>query len=312
MSLPQTQTAIAYAGIRQPLIAIDAPVYTPVDGEVVIHVKWTASSPVDLHSSDGGAMISNYPHLSGGGGSAGTIAAIGTGDVKGLQVGDNVTSFAWRGGKEANHQEYMTVPSYLVSKIPQGMSLEEAVTVPVNLVSAMHAVTKDLQLELPWPLEKNWKPKNAETPILIWGAGSSVGIYLLQVLRHWRYTNVLAVASGKHQEYLLRLGARAVFDYRQTNVIQTINDYQAQHGSISHVIDCIGSLEGTMKPLTNVAQPGSTVAIMMPIIVTHSSDTNDPVYGADVHKYLIGQWKEGVQLSGIRTHYYLDVSLSRV
>lgn len=325
-TLPKTQTAIAIPGKRLPLIQLPSPVHPPAAGEVVIRVHWTASTPLDLHIADGNLLGKPYPSLSGSGGVAGEVVAVGSqgqqqdgveADLKGLRVGDKVTSFAFRGEKEANHQEYITVPAFLVSKIPQGLSPAAAVTIPVNLVTVFHTVTHDLGLELPWPVPTTpeWKDSTAlRQPILIWGAGSSVGIFAVQVLRHWGYTSILAVASGKHHQYLTSLGASAVFDYTKPNVTSEIRDHAAtitstgsSSAKIPYIIDCIGSIDGTLKPLTQIAEPGSRVAVMLPVILKDATVEDEPEYEMDVAKVLPGQWADGVELRGVRTHFYLEV-----
>ncbi|KAF8981042.1 hypothetical protein BGZ52_003343 [Haplosporangium bisporale] len=308
-TLPSTQKAVALPAKRTPLIEITTPVQPPAAGEVVVHVQWTAASPLDLHRSDGGLLISSYPALQGGGGAAGTIVAIGSGgDLKGLQVGDRVSAFAFHGDKEANQQEYITIPAYLASKIPDGIPLQAAVTVPVNLVTVFHSVTADLELELPWPIQQNWQPKAANKPILVWGASSSVGIFAIQVLRHWRYTNVLAVSSGSHHTYLKSLGATACFDYRKTDVVDKILDYlkDEDEPKAPYILDCIGSLNGTLEPLAKIAQRGSRVAIMLPVIIKDATEDEEPVYEMEVSKCIPFKWAEGTIVRGVRTHFYLQ------
>lgn len=314
MALPTTQSSIALAGKRKPLISITSPVYTPSAGEVTIRVQWIASTPLDLHRADGGLLVSRYPFLSGSGGAAGTIAAVSTeGDTKGLKVGDQVMSFAFYGDKQANNQEYMTVPAYLVSKIPEGIPPQAAVTVPTNLVTVFHTVTKDLELDLPWPRDPSWTPSPAaaDAPILIWGASSSVGIFAIQVLRHWGYTNILAVSSARHHDYLRKLGATACFDYTSPSIVADMNTYvdEKHGGKIPYIIDCVGSTESTLKPLAKIARPGSIVAAMLPIIEKDATEEEEPEYEMDVANVLVGEWAEGVDFRGVRTHFYLDVSL---
>ncbi|KAF9984778.1 hypothetical protein BGZ75_003673 [Mortierella antarctica] len=310
-TLPSTQKAVALAAKRTPLIEISTPVYPPAAGEIVVRVQWTASSPLDLHRSDGGLLISSYPALQGSGGAAGTVVAVGTGgDLKGLQVGDQVSVFAFHGGKEANQQEYITIPAYLASKVPQGIPLQAAVTVPVNLVTVFHSLTADLELELPWPIPPNWQPKAARKPILVWGASSSVGIFAIQVLRHWGYTKILAVSSGKHHEYLKNLGATVCFDYRKSDVVDRILDYlKDEKPKAPYILDCIGSLDGTLKPLTKIAQSGSRVGVMLPVIIKDSTEDEEPVYEMDVSKCLPDKWAEGAIVRGVRTHFYLQNEL---
>ncbi|KAG0055287.1 hypothetical protein BGZ83_009045 [Gryganskiella cystojenkinii] len=308
-TLPSTQKAIVLTAKRTPLIEISAPVHPPAAGEVVVHVQWTASSPLDLHRADGGLLVSSYPAQQGSGGAAGIVVAVGSGgDLKGLQVGDRVSAFAFHGGKEANQQEYITIPAYLASKIPEGIPLQAAVTVPVNLVTVFHSVTADLELELPWPIPQNWQPKAATKPILVWGASSSVGIFAIQVLRHWGYTKVLAVASGKHHQYLKSLGATICFDYTKSDVVLDILHYvkAEEEPKVPYILDCIGSLHGTLEPLSKIAQRGTRVAVMLPVIVKDATEDEEPVYEMDVSNCLVGKWADGAIVRGVRTHFYLQ------
>jgi NADPH:quinone reductase-like Zn-dependent oxidoreductase len=61
-------------------------------------------------------------------------------------------------------------------QLPEGFTLQEAVTLPNNFVTVFHAVTADLGLELPdYPKPDDYVPKQAEAVILVWGGSSSVG-----------------------------------------------------------------------------------------------------------------------------------------
>ncbi|KAM4059554.1 zinc-binding dehydrogenase [Hirsutella rhossiliensis] len=309
-SLPSTQRAIAMTSKRAPLAEISVPVHPPAADEVVVRVAWTASTPLDLHRADGGLLVASYPAQAGGGGIAGTVVAVGgSADlVKGLGVGDRVMAFAFRGGKEANHQEYVTVPAYLVSSVPPGLTLREACTVPVNLVTVFHAATADLGLDLPWPLPDTatTPDDDQDPPIVVWGASSSVGIYALQVLRHWyRHRRLLAVSSRQHHPLLLRLGATACFDRADPRVVDAVlASVGSRHAPL--VLDCIGSLDGSLRPLARIAQPGSRVAVMLPVIIRDATDDEEPEYEMDVSKCLPGLWADGVLLRGVRTHFYLQ------
>ncbi|CAH0059709.1 unnamed protein product [Clonostachys solani] len=309
-SLPTTQKAVALPAKRTPLTQISSPVVPPAAGQILVKVHWTASTPLDLHRADGGLLIPSYPSLMGSGGAAGTVVQLGpSGDLKGLKVGDQVMVFAFHGGAEANHQEYITIPAYLASRIPGSLSMEQAVTIPVNLVTAFHTITKDLELELPWPIPQGgWRPAAADEPILVWGGSSSVGIFVIQVLRHWGYGNILVTASSRHHEYLKSIGATAVWDYTKPGVEASILDHVKGRGEpqIPSIIDCIGSVKGTLEPLSKIAQKGSKVAIMLPVIIKDATEDQEPEYEMDVSKVLVGQWAEGVIPRGVRTHFYLQ------
>ena len=131
------------------------------------------------------------------------------------------------------------------------------------------------------------------------------------VLRHWGYGNVLAVSSAKHHASLRELGASACFDYNDKEVVEKIvahADNATRDGPpIPVILDCIGSLEGTLRPLSQIAGPGSKVAIMLPVIVKEATRDVAPEYEMDVSKLAL-QWREGVEAIGVRTHFYMDVS----
>lgn len=308
-AIPTTHKAVVSPEARKPLAMLDVPTAQPEAGEVVVHVQWTGSSPVDLHMADGrlfGPGLNQIP----GDTFAGVIAGLGP-QVTTLKVGDRVTGFAFAKPQYRAQQEYVTVPAYLVSPVPENTSLEAAATVPSSLVTVFHSMTADLGLDLPWPIPQGWKPDHADTPVLLWGAAGSVGMFALQVLRYWGYRNLLAVASSKHHDYLKGLGAAATFDYTQSGVTDKILAHVGGKGDgprIPFLLDCIGSYHGTLEPLTRVADSGSRLAIMLPVIVRDASDTESPIYEGDVTKCHEGKWAKDVTLRGVRTHFYAEVS----
>lgn len=309
-SIPSKHAAVAVIQPRTPLKLIEVDTVAPAAGEVLVRVEWTASTPLNLHNADGGLLMTPPYIMSGD--FAGTVVA--TGDLssstlsqasRSLEVGDQVFGFAYASQEQRPQQEYITIPAYLCAKLPEGLFPQEAVTVPTNFVTAMHTLTTDLGLALPWPRPEGWAPEAGlrDAPILIWGAGSSVGHYTLQVLKLWGYRNVIGVASGRHHDRLRELGASVLFDYGRQDVVAEIKAHTAH---IPYIIDCIGSVQGTLTPLSKIAGSGSVVAIMLPVIVAHASAAEAPEYELDVSKVLVGQWEEGVQLRGVRTHFYVN------
>ena len=170
-----------------------------------------------------------------------------------------------------------------------------------NFVTVFHAVTTDLELPLPWPVPVA-APPDAENMILVWGGSSSVGQYALQILRHWGYRKLIATGSPKHHELLKSLGALKVFDYRDPDATKLILD---EFGTIPFILDCIGSKDGSVAPIAKIAKKGTKAAILLPIIVKDSTETEEPVYEMDVEK--AADWADGVDARGVRTHFYLQV-----
>ena len=73
------------------------------------------------------------------------------------------------------------------------------------------------------------------------------------------------------------------------------------------VLDCIGSQKGSLEPLAKIVGHGAKVAVLLPVIVKDASETEAPLYEMDASKSV--SWQEGVEVKGVRTHFYLQVSL---
>ncbi|KAF2020178.1 GroES-like protein [Aaosphaeria arxii CBS 175.79] len=302
-----THSAVATVGIKKPLAIIQVPTVTPQGDEVRVRVEWTASTPLDLHQNDGGLLVTHPQVL--GDGAAGTVVEVGEG-VKRLKVGDKVFGFTWREQKEKAQQEFCTAPEWLFSLLPDGFTLAEAVTLPNNFVTAFHALTKHLELELPWPKPEGYAPTPCSIAIIIWGGSSSVGQFAIQILRWYGFTNIITVASKKHHQKLNALGAKWTFDYNDKHVVSSVlntGSSQITTGSragIPLIFDCIGSKDGSIRPLSKIAKRGAKVAVLLPVIVRDSSDTVDPEYEMDVSK--TADWNKEVEVTGVRTHFYTD------
>ncbi|KAF2451329.1 GroES-like protein [Karstenula rhodostoma CBS 690.94] len=295
-----THSAVVTVGIKKPLQVHQVPTVTPQGDEVRVRVEWTASTPLDLHQNDGGLLVTHPQRL--GDGIAGTVVEVGPNATR-LRVGDSVFGFTWRSAQEKAHQEFCTTNEWLLARVPEGFTLQEAVTLPNNLVTVFHAFTADLDIATPWPKGEGYVPEGAGRAVLVWGGASSVGLYAVQVLRYYGYTNIMAVASAKHHPKLKSLGATHTFDYHDAAVVSQILAASANAG-IPKILDCIGSAKGSVAPVAQIAKAGAKVAVLLPVVVRDSSETEDPVYEMDVRK--VAAWGEGVQVAGVRTHFYLQ------
>ncbi|OWY49857.1 GroES-like protein [Alternaria alternata] len=295
-----THSAVATVAKKARLGIIQVPTATPVEQQVRVRVEWTASTPLDLYQNDG-ALLVKHPQVLGDS-VAGTVVELGP-DAKRLQVGDKVFGFTWRTQVEKAHQEFCTTDEWLLAKLPDGFTLAEAVTLPNNFVTVFHSFTADLALEMPWPKNESYVPGNVDVPILIWGGSSSVGQFAIQILHYYGYRNILTTASRKHHEKLRNLGATQVFDYNSADVVACISNAGGDEG-IPLIYDCIGSQSGSIAPIAKIAKPRSKVAILLPVILRDSTETQDPEYEMDVGK--VAEWSDGVDVRGVRTHFYLN------
>lgn len=139
---------------------------------------------------------------------AGKVVEVGS-KVTHFEVGDRVTgSTDWRMGAYA---EYIVRPeSSVIAKIPEGVRMEDAVTLPLGGMNA-HTFVK----------LGNFKEGDE---VLVNGAGGTIGTYVLQLLRN-SGIEVTGVDSEEKLGLLQELGASQVLDYRKVDFTRLDNKY---------------------------------------------------------------------------------------
>ncbi|KPI36636.1 Enoyl LovC [Cyphellophora attinorum] len=300
-----THPQVVTVALGAPLEVRQVSTRRPKGNEVRVRVEWTASTPLDVHQALGGLLVVKYPQGLGDG-TAGTVVS--SGPNARYQVGDKVFGFTWRSNEEKSHQLYCVAPDILLGKVPRGFTMQQAVTLPNNFVTAWHTLTSDVGFELPWPKPNDYVPPELDEWILVWGGSSSTGQFFIQILKWYGYKNIIATAGKQHHDRLQRYGAAACFDYRSGNVGGPISDFLSQQHqgkhNIRYAIDCIGSRAGSVKPIAEVVRSGATVAVLLPVIIADAVDNQKPVYTLDAEEDVA--WAEGVEVRGVRTHFWLD------
>ena len=141
---------------------------------------------------------------------------------------------------------------------------------------------------------------------VICGGSSSAGQYTLQILRYYGYSNTVATVSPRNFDLVKACGAAHVVDYNSSTWQHDV--LKAAGGKIDLVVDCIGSLDASVKPVAaSLVSKPAKVAVLLPVIVRDASDDVEPIYTFDVAGS--ADWPEGVEAVGVRTHFYLQVCL---
>ena len=131
--------AITAPGGLEVVTVIDRPVREPEPGEVRIAVAAAAVNPTDLYLRVHGTDAAPPPWTPGMD-AAGTIEAVGDG-VDRLSVGDEVMAAVLPRRPEGGAQaELVVVPAASVVAIPDGATLVEASTLPMNGLTALRAL----------------------------------------------------------------------------------------------------------------------------------------------------------------------------
>jgi NADPH:quinone reductase-like Zn-dependent oxidoreductase len=132
--------------------------------------------------------------------------------VKRFKVGDPVYAYCWDNPKGGFYAEYVAANSDCVSKLPKGVSLEDAGALGASGLTALSGVDRALGI------------KRGES-IIIHGASGAVGTLALQLAK-LRGARVLATASGEEGVALVkRLGADAVVDGRSGDITAAAHDF---------------------------------------------------------------------------------------
>ena len=125
---------------------------------------------------------------------AGVVETVGT-EVSGFAVGDRVA-----GSAPAAFAEYVVASPAKIARIPDGVSMTDAATLPISAGTALQAVRDAARVQ---PGQR----------VLIIGAGGGVGSFMVQ-LAATEGARVTGMASAAKAEFVRSLGAENVIDYR--------------------------------------------------------------------------------------------------
>jgi hypothetical protein len=75
--------------------------------------------------------------------------------------------------------------------------------------------------------------------------------------------------------------------------------------AVPFILDCIGSKAGSLAQEAKIAQRGTKVAVLLPVILQDATEDTPPEYSMEAESQ--AQWAEGVEVRGVRTHFYAKV-----
>jgi len=218
--LPETMTVIEIKEPGGPDVLTPATRALPQPGpnEVLIRIAYAGVNRPDLLQRQGlyppppGAT--DIPGLE----AAGEVAAIG-GEVTQWKIGDKVCALLPGGG----YGEYATVDAGSCLRVPAGLSLEEAATLPETFFTVWANVFDDAGL------------KEGET-LLVHGGTSGIGATAIAMAKA-SGAKVIATAGGKEKcEASLKLGADAAYNYKEDQWETAI----AAEGGADVILDMTG------------------------------------------------------------------------
>jgi NADPH2:quinone reductase len=198
----------------------------PIPGprEVRVAVHAAAVNPVDAtNRADGSWAGLRLPAILGSDFS-GVVDAIGA-DVSEWSRGDAVFGAApFRHGQQGTYAELHLADARTIARKPANLSHVEAAAVPLAGGTAHTLIDRRLRVE---PGER----------VLIHGAGGGVGLFAVQLVAA-AGASPIALASRRHHERLLQLGAAAAIDYNDHDALATAREHAG--GAFDAVVDLVG------------------------------------------------------------------------
>lgn len=191
----------ARAGSPNRLVMIEVPTPLPGANEALVRIHATSVTRGDAVMRKMPRVVARLfgetPRSIPGFEFAGEVTAIGEA-VRGLEVGDRVFGTT-EGLRQGSHAQYLCVPENgIVTHMPPDTGYEEAASIPVGAMTALHFLHAGDVRE--------------GTRVLVVGASGSVGSYAVQIAKHIGAV-VTGVASTSNVEMVASLGADHVIDY---------------------------------------------------------------------------------------------------
>ncbi|KIX92674.1 uncharacterized protein Z520_11526 [Fonsecaea multimorphosa CBS 102226] len=271
---PKNQAAILPSPKAPALTISSAPYSPPSSGEVVIRAHAVAINPADCGIQRLGILIpeeGGYPcvlgcdvagevvelppggetderiaHLKVGDRVIGQTSPLRSKDSKDLDLSEDDDLEQWRGKKVyaySSFQKYVVLLFPFVAKIPDTMTYEDAVVLPLGVNTASSCLFPEVMLGLDMPPAKGGAEKKGKT-LIVWGASSSVGSCGVQLAVQAGYT-VVGICSQRNHQFVKSLGAEECFDQSDPNIVESVVSYLKREGQ-----EIVGAYDAISKPPT--------------------------------------------------------------
>lgn len=201
-------------------------------GEILVHVHAAGVTTTELswypttHTRSG----TERPRAVPGHEFSGVITAIGKG-VQDFEVGEEVYGMNDWYADGATAEFCITVPQNIARK-PATLSHEAAASVPIGALTSWQGLIDRAKLE-------------QGERVLIHGGAGAVGIYAVQ-LAHMRGARVITTVSTQDIEFVKRLGADEMIDYKASRFEKEVRDVDVVFDAVGG--DTLDRSWGVLKP----------------------------------------------------------------
>jgi len=244
-------------------------------GEVLIRVHYSSINYKDALSATGNKGVTKqYPHTPG----IDAAGVVEQSDDDQFKIGDKVivTGYDLGMNSAGGFGQYICVPAEWVVKLPEGLTLKEAMIIGTAGFTAGISMTR---------LTEKIKPTDGK--IIVSGATGGVGSVALSILHKLGYQTI--AVSGKEAEYpfLYSLGATEVISRTE---FQTVDKRRILSSQFAGGIDTVGGsiLENIIKSLQPLG------------VVTTCGSVSSTELNMSVFPFIL----RGISLIGVSTQNY--------
>ncbi len=167
-------------------------------GDLLIKVSYSSLNYKDALSASGNKGVTkSYPHTPG----IDAVGTVETSNTAAFKTGDKVivTSYDLGMNTDGGFAEYIRVPADWAVKLPQDMSMKEAMIIGTAGLTAGMSV---------WRLTELVKPEQGD--IIVSGATGGVGAHSVAILSKLGYNVVAVTGKENEKDYLVNLGAKEI------------------------------------------------------------------------------------------------------
>ncbi|MFF8970100.1 NADP-dependent oxidoreductase [Streptomyces sp. NPDC014995] len=242
MSTERTMRVIRQDVLGGPEVLREAEVERPAPrpNEVLVRVRAAGVNPTDWKHRSTGGFLGRPPFVLGWD-LSGTVEEVGIG-VAAFAPGDDVFGMLPYPYGHGSHAEYVIAPVRALWHKPAVIDHVQAAALPLVSLTALQALGEVAGLR-------------AGQRILIHAAAGGVGHVAVQIAKE-RGAYVIGTASAGKHDFLRRLGADEVIDYRETDFTEAVKD-------VDVVLDTIGG--STSTDSLRVLRPGGIVVSILPV-----------------------------------------------
>lgn len=246
-----------------PIVEVQSvPIPAPFRGQILVRTIFASSNQKDWKRS----TIYGQPPCNQGDDVAGIVHQIGAG-VSGFSIGDRVAGFHNPGTEHGTYAEYTILWAYAAFHIPENVSFAEASTVPLTGMTAAVGLWRILGIPEPWHAAPQTSERRA---ILIYGAGSAVGSFAVQLARLSNLHPIIAIAGkslGFVESQLDAQQGDRVVDYRgeESEIIEKIKLALREENTPADIAFDAISEAGSQNILAGVLEKTGHIATVLPL-----------------------------------------------